>query len=304
MSLDELARAMKDTRVLGGGRIGEAVDVIAEMFEDPSYTNFLTVAGPMVPAGFRLVFGDLIDRGFLDAIVTTGANLTHDVIESLGLRHYQGSFNVDDRKLIRSGYSRIADIFVKESSFERLDKTVRRFLTEIPVADRKDAAYSDLLAKIGLMIKDKHSILHRAVRHNVKVFSPGLLDSILGLSLWSFAQTEVLQMNPIKDLTRMVNMAMSADKIGVLILGGGLPKHHTLLASVLREGVDRAVQITADRPEPGGLSGASLAESISWRKIRKGGVFVDVYGDATIVLPLILGAVLNRVKKRVRNMIE
>lgn len=278
--------------------------MVAEMFEDPSYTNFLTVAGPMVPAGFRLVFGDLVDRGFLDAIVTTGANLTHDIIESFGLRHYQGSFNVDDRKLIRSGYSRIADIFVKESSFERLDKTVRRFLTEIPVADRKDAAYSDLLAKLGLMIKDKDSILYRAVRHNVKVFSPGLLDSILGLSLWSFAQTEVLQMNPVKDVTRMVNMAMSADKIGVLILGGGLPKHHTLLASVLREGVDRAVQITADRPEPGGLSGASLAESISWRKIRKGGVFVDVYSDATMVLPLILGAVLNRVKKRVRKIVE
>lgn len=304
MSLDQLAREMKDTRVLGGGRIGEAVDVIAQMFEDPSFTNFLTVAGPMVPAGFRLVFGDLIDRGFLDAIVTTGANLTHDIIESLGLRHYQGSFNVDDRKLIRSGYSRIADIFVKESSFERLDKTVRRFLTEIPAADRRDASYSDLLAKLGLMIEDKDSILHKAARHNVKVFSPGLLDSILGLSLWSFAQTEVLQMNPIKDVTRMVNMAMSAEKIGVLILGGGLPKHHTLLASVLREGVDRAVQITADRPEPGGLSGASLAESISWRKIRKGGVFVDVYGDATMVLPLILGAVLNRVKKRVRKIVR
>ena len=304
MSLDELAREMKDTRVLGGGRVGDAVDVIAEMFEDPSYTNFLTVAGPMVPAGFRLVFGNLIDRGFLDAIVTTGANLTHDIIESLGLRHYQGSFNVDDRKLIRSGYSRIADIFVKESSFERLDKTVRRFLAMIPLADRKDLGYSDLLAKLGLMIKDKDSILHKAARHNVKVFSPGLLDSILGLSLWSFAQTEVLQMNPVNDLTKMVNMAMGAQKIGVLILGGGLPKHHTLLASVLREGVDRAVQITADRPEPGGLSGASLAESISWRKIRKGGVFVDVYGDATMDLPLILGAVLNRVKKRVRNIVE
>ena len=303
MTLDKLAREMKATRVLGGGRIGEAVDVVTEMFRDRSYTNFLTVAGPMVPGGFRLVFGDLIDRGFLDAIVTTGANLTHDVIESLGLRHYQGSFNVDDRKLIRSGYSRIADIFVKESSFERLDKTVRGLLSKIPVADRRDIAYSNLLEKLGLMIKDRDSILHKAALKKVKIFSPGLLDSILGLSLWSFAQTETLQLNPVKDVTRMVNMAMSADKIGVLILGGGLPKHHTLLASVLREGVDRAVQITADRPEPGGLSGASLAESISWRKIRKGGVFVDVYADATICLPLILGAVLNRVKKRDRKIV-
>ncbi len=102
----------------------------------------------------------------------------------------------------------------------------------------------------------------------------------------------------------MVNMAMGADKIGVLILGGGVPKHHTLLASVLREGVDRAVQITSDRPEPGGLSGAPLAESISWRKIREGGKFVDIYGDATICLPLIIGAVLDRVKKRDRRLVE
>jgi len=298
MSLDDLVHEMSRTRVLGGGRIGEATDVVAEMFRDPSYTNFLTIAGPMVPAGFRLLFGDLIDRGFLDALVTTGANLTHDVIESLGLHHYQGSFQVDDRKLIRAGYSRIADIFVKETSFEKLDKTVRRLVSKIPVAERKNISYSDLLARLALMINDEDSILHKAARQKVRVFSPGLLDSILGLSLWSFAQTEVLQLNPITDVTKIVEMSMTADKIGVVILGGGLPKHHTLLASVLREGVDRAVQITSDRPEPGGLSGASLAESISWRKIRKGGRFVDVYGDATVCFPLIVGAVLDRVKKR------
>ncbi len=278
------------------------MDIVSEMFLGSDFTNFLTLAGPLVPSGFRLLVGDLIDRGFLDAIVTTGANLTHDVIESLGLRHYQGSFQVDDRKLIRQGYSRIADIFVKESSFEKLDKKVRRWLSTIPLEDRRNIAFSDLLARLGLMIDDADSILGKAARNNVKVFSPGLLDSILGLSLWSFAQTEVLQLNPITDVTRMVEMAMASKKLGVLIVGGGLPKHHTLLASVLREGVDRAVQITADHPEPGGLSGAPLAESISWRKVRKGGRFVDVYGDATICLPLIIGAVLDRVKKRERKL--
>ncbi len=300
--MGSLAQEMKRTRVLGGGRIGAAVAVVSEMFQRREFTNFLTLAGPMVPSGFRLLIGDLIDRGFLDAIVTTGANLTHDVIESLGLRHYQGSFQADDRRLIRQGYSRIADIFVKESSFEKLDKTVRRLLSRIPVEERKNIAFSDLLAKLGKMIEDPESILHKAARKNVKVFSPGLLDSILGLSLWSFAQTEILQLNPITDVTNMVEMAMTSEKLGVLIVGGGLPKHHALLASVLREGVDRAVQITADRPEPGGLSGAPLAESVSWRKIRKGGKYVDVYGDATVCLPLIIAAVLDRVKKRERKM--
>jgi deoxyhypusine synthase len=258
----------------------------------------------MVPSGFRLLIGDLIDRGFLDAIVTTGANLTHDVIEALGLHHYQGSFQVDDRLLIKKGYSRIADIFVKEESFQILDKTVRRLLGKIPADQRRAVAVSDLLQKIGLLLRDKDSILYKAARNKVKVFSPGLLDSILGLSLWSFSQTEMLQLNPMADVTNMVEMAMTSKKLGVLILGGGLPKHHTLLASVLREGVDAAVQITADRPEPGGLSGAPLAESISWRKIRKGGRFVDVYSDATVCFPLIIAAVLGKVKKRVRALRE
>src|SRR5439155_417815 len=208
MTAGALVREMSATGVLGGGRIGAAADVVEEMFRGPDFTNFLTLAGPMVPSGFRLLIGDLIDRGFLDAIVTSGANLTHDVIEALGL------------------------------------------------------------------------------------------------SLWSFSQTELLQLNPMADVTNMVEMAMTSKKLGVLILGGGLPKHHTLLASVLREGVDAAVQITADRPEPGGLSGAPLAESISWRKIRKGGRFVDVYGDATVCFPLIMAAVLGKVKKRVRTLRE
>lgn len=300
MRVGELVQEMGRTGVLGAGRIGAAADVVRDMFGNNEYTNFLTLAGPIVPSGFRLVIGDLIDRGFLDAIVTNGANLTHDLIEAFGFRHYQGSFNVDDRKVLRQGYSRIADIFVRESSFEHLDLRIRRLLKEIPLEERKNLAFSELLRRLGLMLRDGNSILHKAARKNVKVFSPGLLDSILGMSLWSFSQTETLQLNPMKDATAMAEMAMTSKKLGVLIVGGGLPKHNTLLASVLREGVDAAVQITADRPEPGGLSGAPLAESISWRKIRKGGRFVDVYGDATVCLPLILAAVLEKVKKRRR----
>ena len=301
ISAGALAREMGETGVLGGGRIGAAVQVLSRMFGQSDFTNFLTLAGPMVPSGFRLLIGDMIDRGFLDAVVSTGANLTHDVIEALGLRHYRGSFNVDDRKLLRNGYSRIADIFVREKSFERLDKSVRKMLGQIPVQARRNLAFSDLLEKLGLFLNDHDSIMYKAARRKVKLFSPGLLDSILGLSIWSFSQTETLQLNPLVDVTRMVEMAMTSKKMGVLIIGGGVPKHNALLASVLREGVDAAVQITADRPEPGGLSGASLAESISWRKIRKGGEFVDVYGDATVCLPLIMAGVLEKVKRRGRS---
>jgi len=282
MTAGDLVREMGGTGVLGAGRIGAAADIVHEMFSDPEYTNLLTLAGPIVPSGFRLVIGDLISRGFLDAIVSNGANMTHDVIEALGFRHYQGSFNVDDRRILRQGYNRIADIFVRESSFIQLDIRIRKMLKTIPISERKNIAFSELLRKIGLMLTDKESILYK--------------------SLWSFAQTETLQLNPMADATNMAEMAMTSKKLGVLIIGGGLPKHNALLASVLREGVDAAVQITADRPEPGGLSGAPLSESISWRKIREGGRFVDVYGDATVCLPLILAAVLEKVKKRKRTL--
>ena len=302
MTAGDLVREMGGTGVLGAGKIAAAADVVQEMFSDPEYTNLLTLAGPIVPSGFRLVIGDLISRGFLDAIVSNGANMTHDVIEALGFRHYQGSFNVDDRRILRQGYNRIADIFVRESSFIQLDIRIRKMLKTIPISERKNIAFSELLRKIGLMLTDKESILYKAARENLRIFSPGLLDSLLGMSLWSFAQTETLQLNPMADATNMAELAMTSKKLGVLIIGGGLPKHNALLASVLREGVDAAVQITADRPEPGGLSGAPLSESISWRKIRKGGRFVDVYGDATVCLPLILAAVLEKVKKRKRTL--
>jgi len=300
ISVSHLLDGMRDTGVLGAGRMGIAADVLHEMFSDPSYTNFLTIAGPIVPAGFRLVIGDMIDRGFLDAIVTTGANLTHDVVEAMGNRHYQGTFNVDDRRLINQGYNRIADIFVKEESFERLDKKIRKLLATIPENERKKVAYSVLLEKIGVLLDDRESILYKAAKNNVRIFSPGLLDSILGLSLWSFASTQTLQPNPFADVTKMVEMSMTSKKLGILILGGGLPKHNALLSSVFREGMDLAVQITMDRPEPGGLSGAPLAESISWRKIRKGGRFVDVIGDVTICLPILYASVLEKVKSRNR----
>ena len=300
-SFARLLREMRETGVLGAGRMGLAEEVLMEMFSNRDYTNFLTIAGPIVPSGFRLLIGDMIQRGFLDAIVTTGANLTHDVIEALGGRHYQGTFNVDDRKLIKQGYNRIADIFVKEESFIQLDKTIRKLIGTIPEKERNRIAYSSLLERLGLMLNDKDSILYKAARNHVSVYSPGLLDSILGLSIWSFSTTQPLLLDPFRDVSRMVDLSMRSKKLGILILGGGLPKHNALLSSVFREGVDLAVQITMDRPEPGGLSGAPLAESISWRKIREGGRFVDVIGDVTICLPILYAAILERVKRRNRT---
>src|SRR5207249_12067578 len=123
---------------------------------------------------------------------------------------------------------------------------IRKLIATITENERKKVAYSVLLEKIGVLLDDRESILYKAAKNNVRIFSPGLLDSILGLSLWSFASTQTLQPDPFADVTRMVEMSMTSMKLGILILGGGFPKHNSLLLSVFIAGKDWAVQITVE----------------------------------------------------------
>ena len=101
MSLASLARQMEDVKVLGPGRFGKAVRILAEMFADEEYRTFISLAGPIIPGGLRTVITDLVKHRLLDAIVTTGANVTHDMLEGLGHRHVVGSETLDDRTLRR-----------------------------------------------------------------------------------------------------------------------------------------------------------------------------------------------------------
>jgi deoxyhypusine synthase len=106
-----------------------------------------------------------------------------------------------------------------------------------------------------------------------------------------------LALNPIRDLHRLSDLMYESKKVGAIILGGGLPKHHILGASILRDGVDAAVQITLDRPEGGSLSGAPLEEAVSWRKARARSKLVTVIGDVTVIFPTMIAAAIERLEK-------
>jgi deoxyhypusine synthase len=153
---------------------------------------------------------------------------------------------------------------------------------------------SDLLLEVGKRIEDKDSILAIAAEAEVPIICPGLVDSIAGFQLWLCRQESEIVLDPLGDISKLVDKVYEAKKTGIIILGGGLPKHFALFANTFREGVDVAVQITMDRPEPGGLSGASLEEAVSWRKVKSERDTVTVVCDATIAFPLIIAAVLER----------
>jgi deoxyhypusine synthase len=258
MRISNIARQMEAVGVLGPARFGKAVRILREMFNSDDYSNFISLAGPIIPGGLRNVITDLVDEKLLDGIVTTGANVTHDVIEALGHRHLVGSETLDDSKLRRRGLSRIYDLLVRQKAIEDLEKATHRMLTTIPESKRRNIATYELLWEFGKQLPDRQSLLHIAQRRSIPIFCPGIFDSMLGLNLWTYSQLNPLLINPFKDFSKLVDMMYDARKIGVVILGGGMPKHHVLIASSYRGGVDAAIQITLDRPDGGGASGAPL----------------------------------------------
>jgi len=297
MTASDLAEQMEAVKVLGPGRFGKAVSILTEMFSDNDFGVFISLAGPMVPGGLRSIIADLVDRRMLDGIVTTGANVTHDLLEALGHRHIVGSETMDDRELKRRGLSRIYDLLVTQKAIEHLERMTHRMLARIPELERRNIASYELLWEFGKQLKDQRSILRVAERRSVPVFCPGIFDSMLGLNLWTYSRLNPLFINLFKDFSKLVEMTYETTKVGVIILGGGMPKHHVLIANSYRGGVDAAIQITLDRPEGGGASGAPLEEAISWGKIKSDKSLVTVVGDAAVIFPLITMAALERIAK-------
>jgi len=297
LTVDELVSEMRECGVLGAGKIGRAAELAAEMFSDPDYTVFLTMAGPLVPGGLRRIIRDLIDKEYVNVVVTTGANMVHDMVEALGYKHLVGTFLAEDKKLRAKNLGRIGDIYIEQKAFKSLEKWMYKTLENIPEERRKRMSTAELLFEIGKQIQDPESILATAAKKEVPIISPGFVDSIAGFHLWVFGQDKKMGIDPLLDVNKLMDKVYEAKKAGIIILGGGWPKHFALFANTFREGVDCAIQITMDRPEPGGLSGATLEEAISWGKVKPEGKAVTVICDVTIAFPLIVASALGSLGK-------
>jgi deoxyhypusine synthase len=224
--------------------------------------------------------------------------MVHDMVSALGYQHFVGTFAAEDRRLRKENIGRIGDIYVEQEAFQSLEKWLFKTVEAVPEEKRKRISAAELLSAVGKQIKDKNSILAIAARKNVPVICPAFADSIAGFQLWVFGQDKTLRIDPLLDTQVIMDKVYEAKKVGVIILGGGVPKHFALFANTFREGVDAAVQITMDRPEPGGLSGASLEEAISWGKVKPKGKAVTVICDVTIAFPLIVATALDNLGKK------
>ncbi len=289
MKVSELVDEMTEMG-FGAGKIGEASKIMKKMLDDKKCTVFLGIAGAMVPAGMKRIIMDLLDD--TEVFVTTGANLTHDLIESLGESHYKGTEFTEDKTLNKQGVDRIYNVFMKNSVYEKLEDFFEKNFDEI----QKCKTIKELLWKIG-ELAPQDGILKKCYKKKIPIFCPGIADSGIGLMMWGRIVEGKGRTNidVFEDMKEIIDIAWTAEKRGIIYIGGGLPKNFIQQSLQFSKGADYGIQITTDRTEPGGSSGAPLKEGISWGKMKsdaeEGKDFVDVFCDATIALPLIYSAI-------------
>ena len=293
MKIDDLVKRMKKVGVMGSGRLALAVDILEEMIKDKDCNIFFGQAGALIPGGMREIISDILRRKLVSVFVTTGATLTHDLAEALGFRHEVGSFNADDAELNKEGKDRMWDSYMQNEVYAKMEDFFEENWSELSKAKK----ISELIYLIGGKIKDEGSILRIAYLNKIPVFCPALADSGIGLMIYGRkAKGKEIKIDAFEDMKDINEIAWTCKKAGVFYLGGGVPKNFIQQTMQFApRNASYGVQITTDRAEFGGSSGASLKEGISWGKMSPKGKFVDVFLDSTIALPLIYAALLERI---------
>jgi len=319
-SVNALVSAMADT-AFGGRRLGEAADALEEMVRDPNCFRVVTISGAMTIAKQGLVLCEMIERGWVQAIVATGALMTHGVVEAAGLLHFKHRPSMPDEELFERGYNRVYDTIELERNLDDTEALLDLVLSGIEPGTT--LCSHRLLERIGSHLEQSdagRAILRSAVNHGVPIYVPAFTDSELGLDFaihnrrLEAAGRPTFAFDPFLDLEDFADRIRQNECLGIFTIGGGVPRNWAQqIAPYLEISADRlgthepvrryryAVRICPEPDHWGGLSGCSYAEGVSWGKFipeSEGGRHVEVYADATIVWPIIVRAVIERVDAR------
>ena len=186
MKISDLMNQFDESGVLGAGRVARACNILADMIQDDEMNVFMSLGGPLIPGGMRNLVSKMIKQGHVNVIISSGANLTHDLVEAFGGSHYRHE-GKDDEELNEEGIGRIADINVGSDDFTIFESEITKIFEEI-ASKKKVISIQELLYEIGLLIDDENSFIANAARNNVPIFAPGIIDSMIGLQLWIFSQ--------------------------------------------------------------------------------------------------------------------
>jgi deoxyhypusine synthase len=319
-SVDDLVRAMAKT-AFTGRQLGEAADVLEAMARDKECFVVMTLAGAMTVAKQGLIITELIDRGIVNAIVSTGALMAHGLVEATGRAHFQHNPELSDEELYEAGYNRVYDTLEPEQNLDDVERVMHGVFggwdaKEVMCSHKLNRAIGAYLAKTA---KGQRGILKSAFEQNVPVFVPAFSDSELGLD-YALTNRERdkegkarFRFDPFEDLEYFAATLLKQKRLGIFTIGGGVPRNWSQQFGPFIELRHRrgGEDLPLKRyhyglricPEPvywGGLSGSPYSEAVSWGKFvppAEGGKFGEVFVDATVGLPLIVTAVLERLDK-------
>lgn len=299
-SAADLTEQMKESGGFVAKKVGVACNILTDMFKDTDCTRMLSFPACLISTGTRGIIKELVKRRLVDAVVTTCGTMDHDLAR-VWKDYYHGSFMMDDKKLRQDGINREGNILIPNECYGGiLEEKIQSVMKELYEDEKKDLAPHELVWEFGKRLeneaKKEDSLTYWAWKNKIPVFIPGPTDGAWGWQMWFFWQDghKDFNINLMKDEQKMSDIIYTAKKTGALIIGGGISKHHTIWWNQFRDGLDYAVYITTAPEWDGSLSGARMREAVSWGKVNQKARFITVEGDATVLLPLMVKAVLER----------
>jgi len=289
MRIEDLIELYGSIHGFMASHIHEAIKIIKE-FKEKCDTRIISFTGNIVATGVRGIISQLLKERIFNVVITTCGTVDHDIARSFGGRYMKGFFDSDDVQLHREGIHRLGNVYIPVNDYGPIiEKVVHSVLSELVNRNGSGRTYSvkDILWEVGRKIGDENSILRIASSNGIPIYVPGFLDGAFGTALFTFSQFNKIYIDVFRDESELADIAFRSRCMGALIVGGGISKHHTLWWAQFHGGLDYAVYITTAVEWDGSLSGARPREAITWSKIRECARSVVVYGDATVLIPII-----------------
>ncbi len=298
MNTNELINAFYDAGGFSAKKVAEGVDILETMIKEKNCIKFLSFPACIISTGTRGVIKELLKRKLFDVVITTTGTLDHDLAR-IWKPYLHGSFLADDKELHKKGVYRLGNIFIPEENYGTiLEEKIQPILNELYQIKQKWST-KDLIWEFGKRLQHekngKDSILYWAWKNHIPIYVPGITDGAFGSQMWMYYQEHRnFTVDLFQDEQDLSDLMFSAKKTGALIIGGGISKHHTIWWNQFAGGLDYAVYITTAVEYDGSLSGAQTREAISWGKITEKAENITIEGDATVLLPLMISALLER----------
>jgi len=297
MSVDELVKQMEKAWGFTAGKAAVGVKILEHMVKMRDCVKFLSFTGNLVATGTRGALKELVKRKLVDVIITTCGTLDHDMARCWR-DYYRGSFIMNDAKLHEKGLNRLGNVLVPNDSYGMIiEEKMQALLENLWKENVREVSTSQLCREIGKRICNESSILYWAAKNSIPVFVPGITDGAVGYQTWLFSQDHDFRLNLLKDSGEINDLVFTAKKTGALIIGGGISKHHTIWWNQFKNGLDYVVYVSTADEWDGSLSGARPREAVSWGKINAKAKRTMIEGDASLILPLMVSALVTRLSK-------